>query len=119
MFIVLHVPSLSTSATREARAEFIASALAGIVAHNDAGDAIVTALEQVAAQHDVPATERDASMTVACVDALAAHGGNVSRAARALGLARSTVRAHAARWRAWSTGAGNDSGRSERSESAA
>lgn len=109
MYIVLHVPSLPPTATREQREEFIASALAGIVSHNDQGDAIVAALELLSAEGAETAEtserltaerESDAALTAMCVDALAAHGGNVSAAARAVGLARSTVRARAARWRA-------------------
>lgn len=115
MFIVLHVPSLPPTATREQREEFIASALAGIVAHNDQGDAIVAALELLSAESAETSerltTEResDAALTAMCVDALAAHNGNVSAAARATGLARSTVRARAARWHAAML-ASNDNG---------
>lgn len=66
---------------------FLRAAARGLVSTSDEGEAIIAALE--AAQGTAPA-QRSREQVAAV---LAAAGGNVSAAARALGIARSTVRA--------------------------
>ena len=95
MYLVLHIPTLASMT----RAEFLRAALAGLAAHNDAGESIVGAIEAHVAddEENTRAEGCDALMSARCADALAAHHGNVSAAARSLGVARSTLRARAAR----------------------
>lgn len=85
---------LPAGITREA---FVRAAARGLTSTNDAGEAIVVALE-VAAGYAVPSPS--ASTPAAIAHALDACGGNVSKVARQFGIARATVRVRAARAKA-------------------
>ena len=65
-----------------ARNAFLRAALRGLVSTTDEGEAIIAALESAVA------TERTPAMVA---EVLRSNGGNVSAAARELGVARSTV----------------------------
>lgn len=83
--------------TDESGAAFLAKAVAGLAPTNDAGEEIVAALLEVLDGRRVSAPRREAPTRPDSADVAEAHralGGSVAATARALGLARSTVRAH-------------------------
>ncbi len=74
------------------REGFLRAAVAGLRSTDDASEELLTALETLVASLDAHGIT-DAHVA----EVLAACEGNVSRASRALGVARSTVRAKAKR----------------------
>jgi lambda repressor-like predicted transcriptional regulator len=102
--------ALTVRTSRTTRA-FVESAVAGLVATTPEAEELVAALLDVLDDREVGAAPRE---PVSPADVAAVHrdlGGSVAATARALGVARSTVRAKLA---ALGAAAANDNGREAR-----